>query len=264
MVQDPPATNAALTRDASHRDSNTELTPPRASPLAHEERALSAENVRNACTSSRTQTAYRSYIRGIAAWLRATQPDAERFFDDGDGLNINVFSSQHFEAFLLAKMNTGERPLKVTTLGGYRSAVKDIYRQQRLALPTDYADDMKTFFAGLKRIEATRNQTSAGEAKMAGKMALPYSAYAHACKETLLLSDGGFSHLFLTLQWNLMCRSQAVETINSGHLSNEDGSIGIIFHESKANQDGTGPKDPRHVYANPFSPRTCCISALSV
>ncbi|KAJ8576010.1 hypothetical protein ON010_g3202 [Phytophthora cinnamomi] len=44
MVQDPPATNAALTRDASHRDSNTELTAPRASPLAHEERALSAEN----------------------------------------------------------------------------------------------------------------------------------------------------------------------------------------------------------------------------
>ncbi|KAJ8531907.1 hypothetical protein ON010_g14055 [Phytophthora cinnamomi] len=29
-------------------------------------------------------------------------------------------------------MNAGERPLKVTTLGGYGSAVKDIYRQQRL------------------------------------------------------------------------------------------------------------------------------------
>eukprot|EP00644_Phytophthora_capsici_P004202 jgi/Phyca11/109999/e_gw1.17.452.1 len=61
-----------------------------------------------------------------------------------------------------------------------------------------------------------------------------------------------------------MCRSQSVETINSGHLSNEDDSIGIVFHKSKANQDGTGPKDPRHVYANPLDPSTCCITALGI
>ncbi|EGZ28656.1 hypothetical protein PHYSODRAFT_377683, partial [Phytophthora sojae] len=27
---------------------------------------------------------------------------------------------------------------------------------------------------------------------------------------------------------------------------------------------GKGPKDPRHVYANPFAPWTCCITALGV
>ncbi|OWZ04406.1 hypothetical protein PHMEG_00023699, partial [Phytophthora megakarya] len=153
-------------------------------------------------------------------------PDPDRFFDEDGDLNIkSAFSLQHFEAFVLTKMN------------------------QRRALPAEYTDEMKKFFTGLKRIEATRNQTGAGEAKMAGKMALPYTSYAHASKETLLLSDGDFSHLFLTLQWNLTCRSQYVESINSGHLSNEDDSIDVVFHKSKSNQVGTEPKDPRHYCA---------------
>ncbi|ETN22049.1 hypothetical protein PPTG_02102 [Phytophthora nicotianae INRA-310] len=247
----------------SDGDGDTEQLPPPAT-LAAQKEPLTAENARKACTSSRTQAAYRSYLRGIATWIRESQSDPERFFDDAGNIDINVFSPKHFEAFLVAKMNASGRVLKVTTLGGYRSAVKDIYRQKRVALPVEYADDMKTLYQGFKRVEATRNQAGAGEAKMAGKMALPYSTYTQACKETLVLSDGGFSHLYLTLQWNLMCRSQSVETINSGHLSNEDDSIGIVFHKSKANQDGTGPKDPRHVYANPLAPRTCCITALGI
>ncbi len=37
-------------------------------------------------------------------------------------------------------------PIKVATLSGYRSAIKDIYRSKRLPLPVDYGADMKTFF----------------------------------------------------------------------------------------------------------------------
>ncbi|ETL78483.1 hypothetical protein L917_20719 [Phytophthora nicotianae] len=41
-------------------------------------------------------------------------------------------------------------------------------------------------------------------------------------------------------------------------------AVGIVFHKSKANQDGNGPKDPRHVYANPLAPWSCCITALGL
>ncbi|EGZ07872.1 hypothetical protein PHYSODRAFT_419808, partial [Phytophthora sojae] len=194
--------------------------------------ALSAENVRRACTTSRTQRAYRSYRHGIAAWIRESKADADRYFEPGGEIDISMFTPKDFEAFLLATMNATEKKLKVTTLSGYRSAVKDIYRQKKLPLPAAYMDDMKTFFAGLKRIEAERNQGSAGEAKMAGKMALPYSVYERVCKQMLVLNDGGFAHRFLTVQWNLMCRSQSVETIHTGHMSNEDDSIGFVFHKS--------------------------------
>ncbi|OWZ06557.1 hypothetical protein PHMEG_00021169 [Phytophthora megakarya] len=109
-------------------------------------------------------------------------------------------------------MNASEHVLKVATLSGYRSAIKDIYRQKKM--------DLSVLFAGLKRIEAKRNQLRTGEAMMTGKMALPYSTLNT-----------------VTLLWNLMCRAQSVESINPGHISNQNDSIGIVFHMSKVNQD---------------------------
>jgi hypothetical protein len=99
---------------------------------------------------------------------------------------------------------------------------------------------------------------------MARKTALPYSVYEEVCKQTLMLGDCGFAHLFLTVEWNLMCRSQSAETVHTGHRSNENDSIGITFDKSKANQDGRDPLDPRHVYANRFAPWSCCIIALGI
>lgn len=64
----------------------------------------------------------------------------------------------------------------------------------------------------------------------------------------LVLSGGGFAHLYLTL---LMCRSQSVETIHSDHLSNEDDSVGIVFHKTKV---GNGPKD-RDIFTPILFPR---------
>jgi hypothetical protein len=145
------------------------VTVPPPSPPFFPDTALSAENVRRACTSSRTQTAYRSCRRGVAAWIRRTKEESEQYFEPSGGIDVDVFTPKHFEEFLLSKMNASGKTLKVTTLGGYRSAIKDIYREKKLVLPAAYADNMKTFFAGLKRIEAERNQTEAGEAKMAGK-----------------------------------------------------------------------------------------------
>ncbi|KAE8890864.1 hypothetical protein PF005_g4616 [Phytophthora fragariae] len=253
---------SSSTQPSSNSSDETNVVTP--TPPSLTDQSLSAESVRRACTSSRTQTAYRSYRRGVAAWIRQTKEEPEQYFEPGGGIDINVFTPKDFEEFLLSKMCASGKTLKVTTLGGYRSAIKDIYREKKLALPAAYADEMKTFFAGLKRIEAERNQTGSGESKMAGKMALPYSVYEAACKKMIVLGDNGFAHLYLTFQWNLMCRSQSVETINSGHISYEDDSIGVVFHKSKVNQDGNAPKDPRHIYANPFSPWTCCITALGI
>ncbi|OWY92500.1 hypothetical protein PHMEG_00038468, partial [Phytophthora megakarya] len=186
-----------------------------------------------AWTAKRTQTAYSSYRRGISAWIQQNKEDSGRDFED----------------FLLSKMNASEHVLKVATLSGYRSAIKDIYIQKKSALPSAYEDGMKSIFAGLKQIEAMRNQLGAGEAKMAG------------------LEDGGFARLFFTLPWNLMCRPQSVESIYSGHSSNQDDSIGIIFHKCKTNQDGSGPKDPTHLHepiqtVGVLHYLTCCVLGL--
>ncbi|OWY96180.1 hypothetical protein PHMEG_00033618, partial [Phytophthora megakarya] len=96
------------------------------------------------------------------------------------------------------------------------------------------------------------------------KMGLPYSMYELVCRAMMRLEDGGFARgfarLFFNLPWNFMCRAQSVESINSGHISNQDDSIGIIFHKSKTNQDGSGP----HIYTNQFKRWACCITSLAV
>ncbi|DAZ94571.1 TPA: hypothetical protein N0F65_004187 [Lagenidium giganteum] len=37
-----------------------------------------------------------------------------------------------------------------------------------------------------------------------------------------------------------------------------------MLHHTKINQEGTRPKDPRHVYGNPFAPATCWMTAWQI
>ncbi|KAG2762289.1 hypothetical protein Pcac1_g25945 [Phytophthora cactorum] len=155
-------------------------------------------------------------------------------------------------------MNGGK--LKVSTPSGYRSALKDAYRQKRLDLPSEYLDDLTTFFRGLKRVEADNDQ--AGGERKPGKEPLTFSLYTELAERTLSLKDNGFAHFFLVSQWNLMCRLKSVETLHISHLHWADDSVGCVLHKTKTNQEGSGPKDPRHIYANPAQPSCCWVLAL--
>jgi hypothetical protein len=201
-------------------------------------------------------------LNGISKWIRASQENHEQFFDDDGTINLHVFTAAHFEQFLLSRLNNQEKETKVGTLNGFRSAIKDLYRRKKMVVPNAYLEDMKTFFSGLKRINADNVQS--GYVKNSGKIPLSYSDYAGLCRATLALDDGGFAHLFLTTQWNLMCRSRSVETLDVRHLTSRDDSIGCILFKTKTDQEGRAPKDPRHIYANPFTPETCWITALAV
>ncbi|ETP28071.1 hypothetical protein F442_22643 [Phytophthora nicotianae P10297] len=150
------------------------------------------EAIRDACVTKQTRGKYKSSLNGIAKWIRKelakVDHNTNRFFDSNGELNLMEF--------------TPPRGVKAGTLSGYRSAIKDLYRVRRLALPPEFGDGMKQLFSGMKRIEANSDQIS--NPKTSGKQPLTYSLYQKLCKETLELGDGGFSHLFLTSQWNLM------------------------------------------------------------
>ncbi|KAF0705914.1 hypothetical protein AaE_014330, partial [Aphanomyces astaci] len=78
------------------------------------------------------------------------------------------------------------------------------------------------------------------------------------------LPDCGFTHLYLVLSWNLMCRSKSTETIRFEHMSCEDDAIGFVFHKTKTSQEGTKNKDPKHCFANPLKPQVCLFLALGI
>lgn len=220
------------------------------------------EAIRDACVSTQTRHKYRSSINGIKKWIQnelaKEDSNTSRLFDHEGELNLLEFTPNLFEKFLVHKSSS----VKTGTLSGYRSAIKDMYRAKRFKPPAEYGDDLKQLFSGMKRIEADNDQTT--NPKNSGKQALTYYLYKTLCKATLEVNDGGFSHLFLTSQWNLMCRSMSVQTIQTQHLLERDDSVGVIFVKTKTNQDGSGPRDPRHVYSNSLSPATCWVTALGI
>ncbi|EGZ13112.1 hypothetical protein PHYSODRAFT_512814, partial [Phytophthora sojae] len=188
--------------------------------------------IRDACISKETRKKYTSNINGIKKWIREVYAltledrNTAKFFDADDDLNLTEFTPACFEQFLVYKRST----VKSATLSGYRSAIKDLYRLKRAALPVEYGDDMKQFFSRCKRLEAEQNQSSSP--KHSGKQPLTFTLYKELCWSTLERNDGGFSHLFLTTQWNLMCRSVYVQTLQTQHFLAKDDAVGAIFFKS--------------------------------
>ncbi|DAZ94019.1 TPA: hypothetical protein N0F65_001630 [Lagenidium giganteum] len=93
-----------------------------------------------------------------------------------------------------------------------------------------------------------------GSLQESGKQPIPLSLCEQLRVASLVRWDGGFSHVFWVTQWNMMSRSEAVQTICTEHFSAQDDSIGWVMHKSKTNQEGSGPKDPRRLCGNPHNP----------
>lgn len=218
--------------------------------------------VRRSCIAESTQTEYASYLSGLSRWIHENLQNPEGFFDSDGGTNLSTFRPDLLETFLIARFDDPRRPLKVSTLEGYRSAMKYVYQLKRVPLPVQYGQDLTAIFGSLGRIQTGRQH--AGETQQSGKEPLSFGTYENLCLATLSMNDGGFSHLFLITQWNLMCRSKSVQTIDISHAFAVDDRIGIILYKTKTHQEGRGPKDPRQVYANPLAPAVWWLTALGV
>ena len=46
-----------------------------------------------------------------------------------------------------------------STLGGYRSALSNLYRQKKIIHPQEYQEEISEFFGGLKRTHADEKQS---------------------------------------------------------------------------------------------------------
>ncbi|OWZ05521.1 hypothetical protein PHMEG_00022381 [Phytophthora megakarya] len=73
-----------------------------------------------------------------------------------------------------------------------------------------------------------------------------------------------FGHLFLLVCWNLMCRAKSTENIRHAHLAWREDSTTIYFAHMKNDQDGSPPRDPRNVYANPIMPEICQVWGFGI
>ncbi|KAF0690700.1 hypothetical protein As57867_017862, partial [Aphanomyces stellatus] len=221
--------------------------------------STSLDDIRGMRVAKSTKAGYRSGLNQIKKWIVA-HGSPDMLASDGS-IDLSTFKYSDFLEFIQwSYQNTSNKP---GTLASYRSAIKDYYKRKGMDVPIQYDDDMKDLFQGECDVTML-SKRSVVCIKESGKRPLGYSMYESLSLESLKLMDGGFAHLFLTLSWNLMCRSMSTQTVLFDHISFEEDAIGVVFHKSKTDQSGEKSRDPRHIYANPFKPATCVFLALGV
>ena len=74
---------------------------------------INAAFVRESCISHSTRRAYASNINVISQWIRSTQTEPERFFDLDGCIDVTTFTYEHFEQFLLSRINDKEKKFEL-------------------------------------------------------------------------------------------------------------------------------------------------------
>ena len=129
--------------------------------------------------------------------------------------------------------------------------------------PSDhFAAELKMAMKGIKRY-AARARGFAGSNLGTGKAPLSFQVYKALCLWLLEEEDGIFAHCFLTLTWNLMCRSKNTVNVHRSHITWKDDCIEVEFAHTKTDPTGDNQMRARHLHANPLHPEICCVTSLA-
>ena len=98
-----------------------------------------------------------------------------------------------------------------------------------------------------------------------GKRAVSFEVYKILCEELYngKVDDHFFAHAFLTMEWNLMKRSNNCANIHVYHIQWRSDSFIYYFGTYKGNQTEDRANDPQRVYSNPNNPKNCPVLDLS-
>jgi hypothetical protein len=179
-------------------------------------------------------------------------------------INLATLDVTTFLNFLLSRTPVGKF-LSKSTYGNYRSGLKDLFRSCRVSQGIDFKEELERDYAGLKR-EAAKAKGQTGARLGEGKKPMSFLLYRKLC--SWMIADGSkeslFAWCFLTITWNLVCRSKNTTSIHRNHISWEDDSLTIQFAHQKTDMDGHNDATKRHIYANPEDPWICPVLALGV
>lgn len=185
-------------------------------------------------------------------------------------IKLEELTVKTFMKFLLAmaEKNTSDSEQKFlsrSAASGYRSALKDLYRDCKAKVPHEYEEELKQKMKGYIKTSA-KEKESRGVRLTEGKDPMTFELYKLLC--TKMLEDGTkesvFGRAFLTLTWNLMCRSKNTVYIHRKHISWKGDAMTIQFAHMKCDQEGSEASRKRHIYANPHNLAICCPTAVAI
>jgi len=176
----------------------------------------------------------------------------------------------HFSNFLSTRTsrkgkNKGKpNSLSVASYDQAKSALVHLFRMSKYCIPGEFAENLRIFMKGMKRHVATKKMED-GDSGIVGKKKMDFRVYEKICE--LFMKEEGeeylFARCFLTLEWNLMARSESIVHAHFFHITWEDDCLAFRFAKSKTDQTGRNSDQVWHVYATPEKPATCPVLALA-
>jgi hypothetical protein len=136
-------------------------------------------------------------------------------------LTFNLFSH-----YLSTRRNKKGEYLSKTGYGQIRSSVKHMYRMCGKEMDNTYEKLLSQFMSGLKRTVAS-SRAASGRSLDEGKKGMSFEVYKKMC-EILFKSDDDeylFAHTFLTMEWNLLARSDNCFSMNVNHIEFKNDSL---------------------------------------
>ena len=123
---------------------------------------------------------------------------------------------------------------------------------------------MANMMKGLKKTIA-KGMTERRLRVIEGKGHKSFKCYQKACQ--LLIEEGSpdsvFALCFLTMQWNLISRSEATEIMSFSQIIWENDHLKINFSKHKSVQIVLNKEETRHIYSNPKHPAVCPLRTLA-
>ena len=112
-------------------------------------------------------------------------------------------------------------------------------------MPVEFNIELSQFMSGTKRVVASQKAKS-GESLDEGSKSMSYEVYKKLF-ELLFEGEGNgyaFAHVFLTLEWNLLARSDNCLAMNLNHVQWENDILVFYFVKTKGDQSGDKSGDP--------------------
>jgi hypothetical protein len=181
-----------------------------------------------------------------------------------DPINFDEITVRDFLSWIISLRVNGKSP-STSSFSGHRSAFFNLFRIYKKTMSRELETELKVHFKGLKRKSVL--ETVQGDSSLhTGKAPLSFEMYNMLAGALMKGSgsDFAFSHCFLLICWNLMCRASNAFAIRFSHMRWNDDSLCIYFAHSKTDQLGERPRDPRHIYSNPLNPTICPILSLGL
>ena len=187
------------------------------------------------------------------------------FEDEVCPLLLQKFDANMFFSFLMTYKTNEGIYFSFSTYDGKRSAMMHLMKLAKgQILPFEELNELKKLLKGLRKM-ITKQKKELGMSAVDGKENMTFDCFKLTCR--LLIEDGSPESIFvltyLTLQWNLISRSEATESIAFSQMRWDADHLKIYFPRHKSDPVGLTKEEPRHVYSNPMIPEVCPIRALA-